>query len=90
MFLLQGDVIRTKSTETLPFPLILSGTVVTFLWLLYGIIIKNPFIQVSHLYAFLSCHKKRKSVLFTGGWDRIVSVVTCNGLDGLRFDPWGG
>ena len=58
MFILQGDVIRTKSTETLPFPLILSGTVVTFLWLLYGVIIKNPFIQVSHLYAFLSCHKK--------------------------------
>jgi solute carrier family 50 protein (sugar transporter) len=57
---LQGDVIRTKCTKTLPFPLILSGTVVTFLWLLYGIIIKNPFIQVSPLYAFLSCHKKGK------------------------------
>jgi uncharacterized protein with PQ loop repeat len=46
----QGDVIRTKSTETLPFPLILSGTIVTFLWLLYGVIIENPFIQVSLIY----------------------------------------
>lgn len=69
---LQGDVIRTKSTETLPFPLILSGTVVTFLWLLYGVIIKNPFIQVSLLYAFLSSHKTRKTMLLIGGWDRIV------------------
>jgi len=48
-----GDVIRTKSTETLPFPLILSGTVVTFLWLLYGIIIKNPFIQFQNVVGFL-------------------------------------
>jgi len=48
-----GDVIRTKSTKTLPFPLILSGTVVTFLWLLYGIIIKNPFIQFQNVVGFL-------------------------------------
>jgi len=48
-----GDVIRTKSTETLPFPLILSGTVVTFLWLLYGVIIKNPFIQFQNMMGFL-------------------------------------
>ncbi|XP_069683930.1 sugar transporter SWEET1 [Periplaneta americana] len=47
-----GDVIRTKSTETLPFPLILSGTVVTFLWLLYGIIIKNAFIQFQNVVGF--------------------------------------
>lgn len=47
-----GDVIRTKSTETLPFPLILSGTVVTFLWLLYGIIIKNGFIQFQNVIGF--------------------------------------
>ncbi|KDR15496.1 sugar transporter SWEET1 [Zootermopsis nevadensis] len=47
-----GDVIRTKSTEMLPFPLILSGTVVTFLWLLYGIIIKNSFIQFQNAVGF--------------------------------------
>lgn len=48
-----GDVIRTKSTETLPFPLIVSGTVVTFLWLLYGVIIKNPIIQFQNVVGFL-------------------------------------
>lgn len=50
-----GDVIRTKSTETLPFPLILSGTIVTFLWLLYGVIIKNPFIQFQNVVGFTLC-----------------------------------
>ncbi|XP_008554953.1 sugar transporter SWEET1 [Microplitis demolitor] len=39
-----GQVIKTKSTEILPFPLIAMGTVVSFLWLLYGIIIDNGFI----------------------------------------------
>jgi len=43
---LQGEVIKTKSTETLPFPIILSGTVVCFLWFLHGVIIENPFVQV--------------------------------------------
>jgi len=47
----QGEIIRTKSTATLPFPIILSGFIVTFEWLLYGIIINNIFIQV--IYACL-------------------------------------
>lgn len=42
----QGEVIQTKSTAALPFPIILAGFVVTFEWLVYGIIIKNVFIQV--------------------------------------------
>lgn len=46
------EIIRTKSTETLPFPLILSGTVVSFQWLLYGIIIKNEFIQFQNIVGF--------------------------------------
>ncbi|XP_075237337.1 sugar transporter SWEET1 [Lycorma delicatula] len=50
-----GEIIKTKSTAGLPFPLILSGTVVTFLWLLYGIIIKNIFIQVQNVVAFTLC-----------------------------------
>jgi len=33
-----GEFIRKKTTEGLPFPLILSGTVVSFLWLLHGIV----------------------------------------------------
>ncbi|KAG8222431.1 hypothetical protein J437_LFUL008429 [Ladona fulva] len=44
-----GTVIKTKSTATLPFPLILSGTLVTFLWLLYGIIIENAFIMFQNV-----------------------------------------
>ncbi|PSN56762.1 hypothetical protein C0J52_00024 [Blattella germanica] len=47
-----GEVIRTECTETLPFPLILSGTVVTFLWLLYGIIIENGFVQFQNAVGF--------------------------------------
>ncbi|CAB3376757.1 Hypothetical predicted protein [Cloeon dipterum] len=43
-----GEVIRTKSTTSLPFPIILSGTVVTFEWLIYGIIIDNIFIQIQN------------------------------------------
>ncbi|XP_034949425.1 sugar transporter SWEET1-like [Chelonus insularis] len=39
-----GEVIRTQSTELLPFPLIAMGTIVSFLWLLYGIILNNGFI----------------------------------------------
>ncbi|KAL4706306.1 hypothetical protein ACJJTC_004915 [Scirpophaga incertulas] len=31
------EIIKNKSTEGMPFPIILSGTVVTFMWLLYGI-----------------------------------------------------
>ncbi|XP_046391125.1 sugar transporter SWEET1 isoform X2 [Ischnura elegans] len=44
-----GTVIRTKSTATLPFPLILSGSVVTFLWLLYGIILENGFLLFQNI-----------------------------------------
>lgn len=44
-----SEIIRTKSTATLPFPLIVSGTLVTFQWLLYGIIIKNEFIQFQNV-----------------------------------------
>ncbi|XP_071446567.1 sugar transporter SWEET1 [Hetaerina americana] len=44
-----GTVIKTKSTATLPFPLILSGSVVTFLWLLYGIIIENAFLLFQNI-----------------------------------------
>lgn len=50
-----GDIIKKKSTKGLPFPLIFSGTIVTFLWLLYGIIIKNVFIQFQNVVGFLLC-----------------------------------
>ncbi|XP_043268077.1 sugar transporter SWEET1 [Venturia canescens] len=43
-FLHLGEVLRTKSTEMLPFPLILMGTLVSFQWLLYGLLIDDAFI----------------------------------------------
>ncbi|XP_012226760.1 sugar transporter SWEET1 isoform X1 [Linepithema humile] len=39
-----SDVIKTKNTEILPFPLIFMGTFVSFLWLLYGFSIDNIFV----------------------------------------------
>ncbi|XP_062554529.1 sugar transporter SWEET1-like [Armigeres subalbatus] len=45
------EIIRKKSTEGLPFPMILSGTVVGSLWLLYGIILNNVFMILQNLVA---------------------------------------
>lgn len=45
-------IIATKNAEKLPFPLILCGTFVTFLWLLYGIIINNIFMQFQNVVGF--------------------------------------
>lgn len=44
---LQAEVMRTQSTECLPFPMIFMGTISAFMWLLYGIILSDAFIQVS-------------------------------------------
>ncbi|XP_072755486.1 sugar transporter SWEET1 [Anoplolepis gracilipes] len=46
------EIIRTKNTEILPFPLIFMGTLVSFLWLLYGIIINNVFIIFQNVVGF--------------------------------------
>ncbi|XP_032683001.1 sugar transporter SWEET1 isoform X2 [Odontomachus brunneus] len=40
-----GEIIKTKNTDILPFPLIFMGTLVSFSWLLYGFIIDNAFIM---------------------------------------------
>lgn len=37
---------RTRSTETLPFHLILATVLVSGQWFLYGMAIHNPFVQV--------------------------------------------
>ncbi|CAG9095559.1 unnamed protein product [Plutella xylostella] len=50
-----GNIIKNKSTEGMPFPIILSGTVVTFMWLLYGVILNNTFIVVQNIVAFALC-----------------------------------
>ncbi|CAH0718732.1 unnamed protein product, partial [Brenthis ino] len=49
------NIIKNKSTEGMPFPIILSGTVVTFMWLLYGIILKNKFVVLQNVVAFVLC-----------------------------------
>lgn len=43
------EIMRKKSTEGLPFAMILSGTVVGSLWLLYGIILNNMFVILQNL-----------------------------------------
>ncbi|CAL1288320.1 unnamed protein product [Larinioides sclopetarius] len=40
------QVFQTKSSESLPFLIIFSTFVVTFLWFIYGILIENSFVQV--------------------------------------------
>jgi len=45
-------VFRTKSTESLPFYLILATTVVTGLWSLYGHIIHDNFVKIPNIIGF--------------------------------------
>ncbi|ETN62165.1 hypothetical protein AND_006148 [Anopheles darlingi] len=45
------EIIRRKSTEGLPFPMILSGTIVGLSWLLYGVILNNVFVVLQNLAA---------------------------------------
>lgn len=47
------DVIRTQSTESLPFPLIFMGFLVSFAWLVYGIILNSVFVILQNLIAVL-------------------------------------
>ncbi|XP_033354239.1 sugar transporter SWEET1-like [Bombus vosnesenskii] len=47
------EIIRTKNTDILPFPLIFMGTIVISLWLLYGIIINNVFIIFQNSVGFV-------------------------------------
>ncbi|XP_012269475.1 sugar transporter SWEET1 [Athalia rosae] len=47
-----GEIIKTKSSASLPFPLIFMATIVTFLWLLYGLIIDNGFIIFQNAVGF--------------------------------------
>ncbi|XP_047528287.1 sugar transporter SWEET1 [Vanessa atalanta] len=48
-------IVKNKSTEGMPFPIIFSGTIVTFMWLLYGIILKNKFLVLQNVVAFALC-----------------------------------
>lgn len=48
-----GEVIRNKSTEGLPFPIILMGFLVSVTWLVYGIILNSIFMVLQNLVAVL-------------------------------------
>ncbi|XP_012147280.1 sugar transporter SWEET1 [Megachile rotundata] len=48
-----GEVIRTQNTDILPFPLIFMGTLASFQWLLYGLIINNTFVIFQNVIGFL-------------------------------------
>jgi solute carrier family 50 protein (sugar transporter) len=47
------EVIRNKSTEGLPFPIMFMGFLVGLAWLLYGIILNNSFVILQNLVAVL-------------------------------------
>ena len=40
------DVVNTKSSEKMPFPLIMSSFLVTVMWFLYGLLIRDQFVSV--------------------------------------------
>lgn len=46
-----AQVVKTKSVECLPFPLILSSFIVSSLWALYGVLCDDPFIYVPNTIA---------------------------------------
>jgi len=48
-----SHVIKTKSAESLPFPLILMSALVSFLWMLYGLLLQNSFVVVPNLGGFV-------------------------------------
>ncbi|CAG2122282.1 unnamed protein product, partial [Medioppia subpectinata] len=48
-----GEVLRTKSSEKLPFVLIASSFVVSLMWLLYGLVINDQFVSVTNGIAVL-------------------------------------
>ncbi|GLV41916.1 uncharacterized protein CBL_00378 [Carabus blaptoides fortunei] len=49
------DVIKKQDASAIPFPIVLCGTVVSFLWLLYGIILMNDFMIFQNLIGFVLC-----------------------------------
>lgn len=40
-------VLKVRSTETLPFPIIFSSFLVSAQWMVYGVLLEDPFVQVS-------------------------------------------
>lgn len=44
-----ANVIKTKNTDSLPFPMIVMGFVVSCQWYIYGVLLQDKFIQASIL-----------------------------------------
>lgn len=53
LFNKQGEIIRKKSTEGMPFPIIMSGSIISFLWLLYGIVMREGFVVFQNVVILL-------------------------------------
>lgn len=49
----QRSIIRKKSTEGLPFPMILTGTLISFLWFLHGVVSRVKFVIYQNGFFFL-------------------------------------
>lgn len=50
-----GDIIKNKSTAGLPFPIIVTGSLVSLSWLVYGIVIRSNFLMVQNALALFLC-----------------------------------
>ncbi|KFM79695.1 Sugar transporter SWEET1, partial [Stegodyphus mimosarum] len=62
-----GQVLKTKSTESLPFPIILATFIVAALWLFYGFLKQDTFLQIPNaIGAMLSGFQLSLFVIFPG------------------------
>lgn len=62
----------TKDASSIPFPMTFMATIVTFLWLLYGIILDNSFMVVS---------------IFMKKCNRIILIIGLINFSGTEC-PW--
>ncbi|XP_058830821.1 sugar transporter SWEET1 [Topomyia yanbarensis] len=46
-----GEILKNKSTEGLPFPIILAGSIVSLAWLLYGVVLRSNFLVIQNMLA---------------------------------------
>ncbi|XP_044734441.1 sugar transporter SWEET1 [Chrysoperla carnea] len=63
-----AEIIKKRNAETMPMPIIFSGTVVTIMWTLYGIILKNEFMLFQNMIGIvLSALQILLYIFFRGG-----------------------
>ncbi|CAG9760847.1 unnamed protein product [Ceutorhynchus assimilis] len=49
------EIIKRKDASSIPFPMTFMGTIVTFFWLLYGVILQNNFMIVQNAIGVFLC-----------------------------------